>query len=48
VLLVDSVCTLVNIVIVDFTQVDLVLWATIFCGVVMTIATQAKDDFYDD
>jgi hypothetical protein len=41
---VDGICTLGDVVIVDPTQVDLVLHATLFQGVVVTMAT--KKGFY--
>ncbi len=45
-LLVDGVCMLTNVIIVDFTPVDFVLWATIFQRVVATILASMKDDLY--
>jgi hypothetical protein len=45
-LLIDGVCMLANIIIFDLTWVDLVLCVALFRGVVMIIATKAKDNFY--
>jgi len=41
-------CTLIDIVIVDPTQVDLVSWTIFFHGVTMTITTQVTNGFYHD
>jgi hypothetical protein len=46
--LVDGIWALVNIVIADFIQINLVSCPILFCGVVITIAIQAKDGFYHD
>jgi hypothetical protein len=48
VLSIDGVYTLVNFVIVKTTQVNLVLWAIISCGVIVIVAAQVKNDFYHD
>jgi hypothetical protein len=48
VLLINGVHTLVDVVIVDPTQVDLISWATISCGVATLVVTQANDGFYWD
>ncbi len=45
-LLVDGVYMLANVIIVNFTQVDLVLWGTLSHGVLATIVVQMKDDLY--
>jgi hypothetical protein len=47
-LLVDGVHTLVDVIIIDPTRVDLVSWATISCEVATTVAVQVKVDFYCD
>ncbi len=47
-LLVNGVHMLINIVIVNPTQVDLVSKATISCEVVVTVTVQMKDNFYHD
>jgi len=46
VLLVDDVHTLANFVIVDHIRVDLILWATFSCEVVVIIAISVKDGLY--
>ncbi len=46
--LVDGVCTLVDVVIVDPIQIDLVLQAIFSRGVATTIMVQTKDDLYHD
>jgi len=43
---INNVHMMVDVVIVDPTQIDLVSWITLSCGVVMTIATQVKDGIY--
>jgi hypothetical protein len=48
VLLINGVYTLINVVIIDFTQVDLVSWVALSWGVVSIIATSVKDGFYHD
>jgi hypothetical protein len=48
VLSIDGVGTLANVVIANPTQVDLVSRAVISCEVIVTVATQVKDDFYCD
>ncbi len=45
---IDGVQMLINIVIVNLTQVDLVLCVVLFCEVGATIAAQAKHDLYYD
>jgi hypothetical protein len=45
-LLIDGVQTLANIVIVDFTWVDLILQVVFSYGVVVIVAAQAKDGLY--
>ncbi len=39
----DGVCMLINVVIIDSTQVDLVSHATFFRGIVVIVSTQVKD-----
>jgi hypothetical protein len=48
VILIDGVCTLVGVVIVNPTQIDLVLQVVFFCKVAMTIMAQTKDGIYHD
>jgi hypothetical protein len=45
-LLVNSVCTLADVVILDPTQVDFVSWVAFSHGVATTVATQVKDGIY--
>jgi hypothetical protein len=45
---VDGVYTLADVVILDPTRIDLVLWVVFSCGVTMAIAIQAKDGLYHD
>ncbi len=47
-LLVNSVCTLINVVIVNSIRVDLVSHAIFSRGIVVTILTQVKDGLYHD
>jgi hypothetical protein len=42
VLLVNGIHALVDVVIVDPIRVDLVSWATIFCGVATSLVVQVK------
>jgi hypothetical protein len=46
VLSIDGVHTLADVVIINLTQVDLVLQVDFSCGVVMTIIAQVKDGLY--
>jgi hypothetical protein len=46
VVLVDGIQTLVDIIKVDSIRIDLVLLIVLSCGVVVTIAIQAKDGLY--
>jgi len=39
---------MVNIVIADPTQVDLVSWIVLSCGVAAIVTVQAKEGFYHD
>jgi hypothetical protein len=48
VLLVDGVCTLLNVVIANPTQVDLMLCAALSRGVATIVVTQAKNGLYYD
>jgi hypothetical protein len=49
VLLVDNICTLANVIIVDPTQADLVSWPTFSHGVVMSLVIiQVKERVYRD
>jgi hypothetical protein len=45
-LLIDGICTLANVVIINPTQVDLVSQTTSFHRVVTKMVTQAKEGFY--
>jgi hypothetical protein len=45
-LLVDGIRMLVDIIIVDPIRTNLISQATLFHGVIVTIATQAKDGLY--
>jgi hypothetical protein len=47
-LLVDGVCTLLDVVIVNPIQVDLMSWVALSRGVTMTIVAQAKNGLYND
>jgi len=44
-ILVDGIHTLVDVVIVDLTQVDLVVWVVSSCGVATMVATQAMKNY---
>jgi len=44
--LIDGICTLANIVIVDLICANLVLWVASFRGVAMMIAIQAQGESY--
>jgi hypothetical protein len=46
VLSIDGVCKLANVVIFNPTQVDLVSHVVIYCGVIVIVATQVKNEFY--
>jgi len=45
---VNGVYTLLDVVIVNPTQVDLMSWVAFSCGVATTIAIEAKNGFYYD
>ncbi len=47
-LLIDSICTLVNVIIIDSTQVDLILQVALFGKVIRIISIQAKEKLYHD
>ncbi len=44
-ILVDGIHTLVDVVIVDLTQVDLLVWVVSSCGVAAMVATQAMKNY---
>jgi len=44
----DDICTLVDMVIINATQVDLVFQVVSFHEVAATAVTQAKEGFYHD
>jgi hypothetical protein len=46
VLLINGVCTLIDVIIASSTRVDLILQVVFSHGVIVIIATQAKDNFY--
>jgi hypothetical protein len=46
VLLMDGICTLVNVIIVDPTRINFVSWVDISHGVLATIAAQMKEGIY--
>ncbi len=46
VLLVDDICTLANVIIVNPIRIDLVSWVTISCGVAMIVEVQVKEGLY--
>jgi hypothetical protein len=48
VVLVDDVHTLVDIVIIDSSRIDLVSHAILFYEIIITIVVHVKDDFYYD
>jgi hypothetical protein len=45
-LLIDGICTVTNVIIVDPTRVDLVFQTTSFHEVVTKMVTHAKEGFY--
>ncbi len=42
----DGHCTLANMVITNLTWIDMIYQVALFCGMVVTIAAQAKDGLY--
>jgi predicted naringenin-chalcone synthase len=48
VLLIDIICTLVNVVIANTTRANLVSWAVLSRGVVALLVAQVKERFHRD
>jgi hypothetical protein len=44
----DGICTLVDVMIIDPTWIDLVSQAVSSCEVVVMVVAQAKEGFYHD